>query len=159
MLNTSHFQKNAPYNDLRAIIRVTCMNIAATIHPSERRNNIRVVPTSSEPINININGENFIDILQANEISIGGIGITVAHGFKNCNLNSMVSFIIELPIDEKKSVIKVQGVITHLSGNRFGVAFKNMPEMTRFTIKKYIASRIKEESLIEWMRYKVGLIC
>ena len=117
------------------------------------------MPNPHEPINININGENFIEILQANDISVGGVCITVEHGFKNCNLNATVSFIIELPIDEKKKIIKVQGVIKHLSGNRFGVAFKNIPEMARFTIKKYIAARIKEESLIEWMRYKVGLIC
>ncbi|MES2673302.1 MAG: PilZ domain-containing protein [Pseudomonadota bacterium] len=123
------------------------------------RDGIRIVPPANEPIQININGENFIDILQANDISLGGIGITVSHGFKNCNLNAMVSFIIELPIDEKKSIVKVQGIITHVSGNRFGVAFKNLPEMSRFTIKKYIASRIKEESLIEWVRFKMGLIC
>jgi hypothetical protein len=135
------------------------MNTAAVINPIQIRDGIRIVPSHNEPIKININGENFIDILQANDISIGGIGITVTHGFKNCNLNAMVSFIIELPIDEKKSIIKVQGVITHVSGNRFGVAFKNLPEMSRFTIKKYIASKIKEESIIEWVRYKVGLIC
>ncbi|MES2823263.1 MAG: PilZ domain-containing protein [Pseudomonadota bacterium] len=135
------------------------MNTAAVINPPQIRDGIRIVPPPNEPINININGENFIDILQANDISLGGIGITVTHGFKNCNLNAAVSFIIELPIDEKKSIIKVQGVITHVSGNRFGVAFKNLPEISRFTLKKYIASKIKEESIIEWMRFKVGLIC
>ncbi len=135
------------------------MNTAVGINSPQIRDGIRIVPPANEPIQININGENFIDILQANDISLGGIGITVSHGFKNCNLNAMVSFIIELPIDEKKSIVKVQGIITHVSGNRFGVAFKNLPEMSRFTIKKYIASRIKEESLIEWVRFKVGLIC
>lgn len=134
------------------------MNTSAITNSLDIRNGIRIVPTSTEPIKININGENFIDILQANDISVGGIGITVAHGFKNCNLKAVVSFIIELPIDEKINVIKVQGIITHVSGNRFGVAFKNMPEISRCTIKKYIASKIKEESLFEWMRFKVGLI-
>jgi hypothetical protein len=135
------------------------MNTVTVVNPSDRRNTIRIVPDDHEPINININGENFIDILKANDIGVGGVGITVPHGFQKCNLNSLVSFIIELPIDGKKKFIKVQGVIKHLNGNRFGVAFKNMPEMARFTIRKYIASKIKEESLMEWVRYKVGLIC
>ncbi len=129
------------------------------VTPSDRRKNRRIVPSPKEPINININGENFIDILKANDISIGGIGITVPHGFRKCNLNELVLFVIELPIKGKKKFITVQGIIKHVAGERFGVEFKNMTEMARFLIQIYISSRIKEESIIEWMRYKIGLTC
>jgi hypothetical protein len=157
--NSSHYFKNLRYNDFDDNVEVTVMSTLAAVNVSDRRSTLRVVPDQSEPINININGENFIEILKANDIGVGGVGITVPHGFRRCNLNELVSFIIELPIDGKKKFIKVNGVIKHLSGDRFGVAFKNVPEMAKFTIRNYIAAKIKKESLLEWMRYKVGLIC
>ena len=125
---------------------------------SDRRQFVRITPATNSPVRIDINGEDFIDILTATDISEGGIGITVAHGFKGCTINKHVSFVIELPSTPKNTLIQVQGKIKHVSGERFGVSFFNISELTKDKIKNYLAERLKEDSLVDWFKYKIGFM-
>ena len=128
------------------------------IKSSDSRQNLRIVPDRKLPIRVDINGENFIDILNASDISLGGIGIHVPHGFEGCAIDRKVSFILELPDQCKSMFVKVEGHIRHLSGRNFGVSFHEISDIARQAIKRYVARQIKRESLADWLCYKVGLI-
>ncbi len=125
---------------------------------ADRRQFVRVAPEKNYPIRIDINGENFLDILCANDISENGIGVSVPHRFKGCDTQSTVTFIICLPYPEK-SLISATGQIKHVSGDRFGVCFNRLSEGTRLKIKSYIAVRLKQDSIVDWFKYKVGIAC
>ena len=125
-------------------------------NPKDRRRFPRFTPPSDDPIRIDINGENFIDIITATDISEGGVGITVEHGFEGCTLDNRVSFIVELPNEPKNILIQVEGKITHFSGNRFGVAFLDTPEFTKYKVKSYLTERLKEDSFLDWFKHKIG---
>ena len=53
----------------------------------ERRQFLRVSPDKEHAVSIDINGEGFIDVLNAEDISLGGISVRVPHGFKHCDLH------------------------------------------------------------------------
>lgn len=125
---------------------------------SDRRRFVRVSPDREHPIRIDINGENFLDILSANDISEGGVGVSVPHRFKGCDTQSTVTFIIGLPYPEK-TLLSVTGQIKHVSGDRFGVCFTRVSDETRSKIKSYISVRLKQESIMDWFKYKVGIAC
>jgi c-di-GMP-binding flagellar brake protein YcgR len=130
----------------------------AGVRPDTRRKNIRIQPCKKEPIRVDINGDNFIDILNAVDISMGGIGIFVSHGFKGCHIDHKVSFILELPMEDKRRFVEVRGQIKHVSGARFGVCFESLSGSARANIRRYIAARLREESLIKWLKYKLWII-
>ncbi len=127
-------------------------------NPQDRRRFPRFSPPPDDPIRIDINGENFIDIITATDISEGGVGITVEHGFEGCTLDNRVSFIIELPNEPKNILIQVEGKITHFSGNRFGVAFLDTSELTKDKVKNYLTERLKEDSFLDWFKNKIGVM-
>ena len=123
---------------------------------SNRRRFVRVSPQSGHPIRIDINGENFLDILYANEISVGGVGISVPHLFEGCDVDSAVSLIIGLPYPED-ALISVTGQIKHVSGDRFGVSFSHLSRQQKSKIRAYIAARLKPDSLIEWLKFNLRI--
>jgi len=97
----------------------------------------RVVPSAEQPIRVDINGDGFIDVLEATDISPGGLGVMVPHGFKGCNLNSLVSLIIQLPFPVNKH-IKAIGKVIHLNEKNFGISFVNMSRGEEDRIQAYI---------------------
>ncbi len=129
-----------------------------TTRRTDNRRHIRIAPDLSQPIRIDINGDNFIDILKATDISEGGVGIYVTHGFEGCAIDSYVSFVITIPLAGKRRIIHANGRIKHVSGHRFGVAFSNISSQDRVNIRQYIANQIKAESLANWLKYKFRLI-
>lgn len=124
---------------------------------SERRHYIRVCPDRKCPLRVDINGTNFIDILPVLDISLGGVGIHVKHGFDGCDIGGAVSFVIAIPAP-KQALLHGSGRIQHISGNRFGIIFDPLPKLVRSQIRSYIASRLKEESWWVWLKYKLGVI-
>lgn len=123
----------------------------------ERRKFIRIEPIASHPIRVDINGENFIEILYVADISEGGIGIHVAHGFAGCKIDELVSFVLDLPL-KRNVLLHFSGKIKHVSGNSFGVRFSYVSKDARRAIRQYIASYMREKSLLHWLKYKIGLI-
>ncbi len=124
----------------------------------QRRRHLRVVPNQENPVRIDINGGNFIEILTATDISEGGLGIQVEHGFQGCSINDSVSFVIELPTREKSTLVRLHGKIRHVTGDRFGVSFSPVSDSNRKAIKHYVASRLREKSWFQWAQYKMGVI-
>lgn len=124
---------------------------------SERRHYLRVIPDQQHPIRVDINGANFIDVLHAIDISQGGLGMQVSHGFNGCDLEDRVSFVIDIPLP-RHALVHCSGRIKHVSGNRFGVRFDPLPESVSAHIRAYIAVHVKQESWWMWFQYKLGLI-
>ncbi|MBF0451727.1 MAG: PilZ domain-containing protein [Candidatus Magnetomorum sp.] len=110
---------------------------------NDKRRHIRVQPEKKSPVEVDINGQNFLTIIYANDISEGGIGIIVPEKFKGCKINNNVSLVITLPKPLKKSFI-VTGRIIHVINEKFGVEFLDLAKENRKLLKQYIKKRLKE---------------
>lgn len=123
-----------------------------------KRKHVRVMPTTQRPIRVDINGENFIDVLHAKDISESGIGVRVPHFFTGCSIEKPVQFIISLPEPFKKT-IKAYGVVKHTGADHFGVYFTQIDRQSVRFLRDYISHRIAEEG--DWFKsiaFKFGLI-
>jgi len=107
----------------------------------EQRRHSRVEMVADAPVRIDIIGEDFIDVLSAVDISEGGLGLNVPHRFEGCNLDDLVSMIVQLPAPVD-GYFSVMGRIMHVSNDAFGAAFVGLPDMARQQIRAYISSRI-----------------
>ena len=112
--------------------------------PKNSRRYFRAVPEAEHPIHLDINGENFIEILTAVSISQKGIGIKVPHGFKGCKINKQVELVLSLPYPINQSIL-LFGKIRHIANTKFGVSFTKMSNESKKIIRKYIQYRIKDE--------------
>src|SRR5215471_9068635 len=90
----------------------------------ESRRHLRVQPDPSAPVRVDIMGQGFLDVLLARDISVGGLGIRVPHGFENCDIDSEVDLIITLG---RARPFKTTGSIRHYGKDAgdtvFGVEF------------------------------------
>lgn len=103
----------------------------------ESRQYERITPGKAEPVIIDINGANFIDILTVGNISLGGVSVVVAHGFKGCEIAQQVRLVIKLPVPVNQS-FSAAGAIKHVSGDAFGVEFISMHKQAEQMLRKYI---------------------
>lgn len=122
----------------------------------DRRASLRISPEVGIPIRVDLNGEDFIDIFYAADISVGGVGLLVPHRFEGCKLDALVDCQIRLPAPIIQSV-RAQGRVKHVNGDRFGVAFFNLQEKSERLIENYIDHRLRTETLIGWMAHRIGL--
>lgn len=104
---------------------------------SDKRIFRRLSPPAIWPVQVDINGEDFIEVAQATDISEGGLGLCVPHHFEGCGLDDLVQLIIELPVPEK-SYFTVMGRIVHLADDFFGVVFIGLNERARLQIQLYM---------------------
>ncbi|TGK32697.1 PilZ domain-containing protein [Leptospira gomenensis] len=113
----------------------------------EQRKFPRVVPARNEVIEIQLMGVNFIDILNAKDISIGGVAVEVPHLFEGCDLHSPIQMILTLP---GKNPIKLSGKVKRkISGpeaSLFGVEFGALEPKAKYLIESYIQSRMQMAS-------------
>jgi c-di-GMP-binding flagellar brake protein YcgR len=112
----------------------------------EKRCYIRVKPKDDEPVEIQLIGANFIDVLNAKDISEGGVGIFVEHDFEGCKIGGLIDIIVKLP---QINSYKVKGRIIHkhiADSHFFGVEFVDISEEARKFIRKYVEKRLQEES-------------
>lgn len=123
----------------------------------ERRKHIRILPEHNYPISVDINGENFIEVLKAIDISEGGLGISVPSELKGCYTDMPVTLVISLP-QPVEYLFSVLGKIKHVANKKFGVIFLNLDKTSLMKIRQYIAYRIKSESWIMYLKYKLRLI-
>ncbi len=89
---------------------------------------------------MHINGENFLDILEALDISVGGIGISVPHMFDGCKIENDVSLVITIPFPVMKS-IAVAGKVKHIKGKDFGVTFVSIKGIDKKLVEEYVVYR------------------
>ena len=112
--------------------------------PKNRRRYFRAAPEAEHPIHLDINGENFIDILTAVSISQKGIGIKVPHGFKGCKINKPVELVLSLPYPINQDIL-ISGEIKYVANFMFGVIFTKTSSENNKSIRQYIKHRIKNE--------------
>ena len=63
----------------------------------EKRQFYRLIPFEAGQIRVDVNGNNFLDILPAKDISERGIGLVVPHGFEGCDIYDEVQLIVSIP--------------------------------------------------------------
>lgn len=110
----------------------------------EKRKFKRVYPDNNKPIEAQIIGLDFIDVILIENISEGGIKIKIPHLFKGCDLQAPVNLIIKLP--SLKS-FKAQGFIKHIitgkpDDNHFGVQFTQLASVHQIQIRDYVSRRL-----------------
>ncbi len=123
----------------------------------EKRRQLRVKPDKKEPIRIDINGENFIEILHVYDISSGGACIIVPHMFENCKINKNISVVLTLPEPVKESIL-VLGKIKHTIRNKFGISFFDLSRKNKKKIRDYISSRLEGYPFFTKLMYNLRII-
>lgn len=124
---------------------------------SNRRQNIRMQPETGRPVRIDINGENFLDIVHAMDLSTSGARIAVPHGFEGCRLDKMVSLVVDLPEPISTSFVTL-GSIRHLSGRAFGVKFVDLEGPDRRAVKEYLTHLMAQKFWLRTMLFKLGIL-
>lgn len=122
----------------------------------ERRQHFRLVPEDGYPIKIDINGDNFLENMEAVDISEGGLGILVQNRFKDCRIDKTVTVVVTLPSPVNYQ-FAVNARIRHVYGDRFGIEFVDLKETARFKVAAYIAHRLRNQSWFVRLKYKLGI--
>jgi c-di-GMP-binding flagellar brake protein YcgR len=111
---------------------------------SNRRSYARVRPDPRAPVEIQIMGDGFLDVVRARDISAGGLSVYVPHDFAGCNIQAAVELVVKLP---KTRPFMARGVVRHLSAEAasrhyFGVEFTDVPAEKRGQIEAYVQQRL-----------------
>jgi c-di-GMP-binding flagellar brake protein YcgR len=132
--------------------------MSTTSQPAtSRRRFLRVKAEPGLPIRVDINGDGFIDVVQAKDISEGGMRIKVSHRFSGCHIDDEVSFIIHLPPPFNRN-ISLEGRIRHVHDDSFGVLFSNLTDRSRALLRRYIAHRVRSSSVWQYLQYVLKMI-
>jgi PilZ domain len=106
----------------------------------------RVRPDPERPIDVHLMSDNFLDIFEARDISVTGVGIYVPYRFEGCRLTSPVELVITLPGSEP---FLARGRLVHRTKKDrefFGVEFLDMPPDYQSQIARYVESRLAEHA-------------
>ncbi len=114
---------------------------------AKRPKSTRLRLPSSQRVEVQIMGPGFLDVVHARDISVGGVGVWIPHGFKDCDTSAPVELILTLP--SRKS-IRVKGKIRHRTAvsegaEFYGVEFMDVPKSQREAIADYIAECLEED--------------
>jgi hypothetical protein len=84
-------------------------------------------------------GTDFLELLEARDISVGGVGIQVDHSLQDCDLNSEVKLVIELP---DRRPFLASGYLVHKTADRqftvFGIRFSHLPQDAVECLEEYV---------------------
>src|SRR5512138_2195680 len=107
--------------------------------PTERRRHPRVMPYDAHPVEVQLVGTNFIEVLRATDISVGGIGVRVGYEFAGYDLDHEVDVIITLP---GKRPFRARGKVRSKSARGrdhvFGVEFTFVAETGRAPLAEFV---------------------
>ncbi len=105
----------------------------------ERRQAPRVRPDPSQPVEVQIMGPGFLEIVQATDLGVGGVGFYLPHGLDRSLLNSPVELIITLP---RSRSVHLRGILCHLDSDsdacRLGVKFTRLPAKVEAALQRYV---------------------
>jgi len=107
----------------------------------------RVRPPASERVEVQIMGPGFLDVVEARDIGLGGVGVWIPHGFRGCDLSAPVELVLTLP--SYKSFL-VRGTIKHRTAASaesefFGVEFDRLPSEHQKAIADYMVRCLEED--------------
>jgi len=130
------------------------------IQEANRREFVRVVPKRQAPVRVDINGNDFIEVTNAVDISEGGIRISVKHHFAGCHVDLPAAVIIYLPAPVARH-FSARGRIRHVLGDSFGVQFIGLNPAHRALVREYIVGMAPDaapaEDFLGQMRKLFGL--
>lgn len=113
----------------------------------ETRIHLRVQADPSAPVRVDIMGHGFLDVLNARDISVGGLGIRVPHGFVGCDIDGEVDLIVTLG---RAAPFKTTGSIRHhgkvAHDQLFGVEFTSLSPKQLEAVEAYIHSCLRRGS-------------
>jgi c-di-GMP-binding flagellar brake protein YcgR len=104
-----------------------------------RRKHPRVRPLVRKPVEIQLMGSDFLEVLSARDISLGGVGIRVDHAFSGYDLASEIQLLIKLP--GKRSFIangRVRHKATREGWEIYGVEFTRLPAEGEVDLAAYV---------------------
>ncbi len=114
----------------------------------EKRREIRVTPDLLEPVEVQIMGKDFLDVLTARDVGKNGIGVNIPEGYASTNVMDEVLLIISIPGHRSFDAI---GSIKHTDGEKpckndlgLGILFTKIRAADRQTLEKYIDARLSE---------------
>jgi hypothetical protein len=107
----------------------------------ERRGKARIVPTRDKPAELQIIGQDFLEIPEVCDISDSGIAISVPHKFNGHKPTQEVELLLTL---HGEGTVRARGAIRHVSYTRadtatFGVELVAIDETDRSKIRSYLA--------------------
>jgi hypothetical protein len=111
----------------------------------EKARAARVHPAPDEPIEIQLMSERFLDIFEARDISVTGVGIFVPYRFEGCHLTTTVDLVITLPASEP---FLAKGRVVHrtkMAREFFGVEFVDLPPPHAAMIARYVERHLSED--------------
>jgi c-di-GMP-binding flagellar brake protein YcgR len=111
------------------------------------RKHARVEPLPNRPVEVQVMGATFLDVLLARDISQGGAAVMVSHGFTGCDLAATVQLIIKLP---DRKAFMARGTVRHVSTQAclFGIEFTELSD----TAKEQLTGYVKELTLLGRLR-------
>lgn len=109
----------------------------------------RVRPASTDPVEVQIMGQGFLDIVNARDIGLGGVGVWIPHGFTGCDTSVPVELVLTLP--SHKSFL-VRGRIRHRTADDaqnefFGIEFTNLTQKHRRVLSDYLLLRLHDDPM------------
>jgi hypothetical protein len=111
------------------------------------RKQLRVKADPSAPIRVDIMGNGFLDVLNARDISVGGLGICVPHDFVHCDIDREVQLIVTLG---RARPFMTKGAIRHHGKNSedhvFGIEFTALTAEQLEAIETYIQACARRRS-------------
>ena len=106
--------------------------------PENWRDTDRIEPAASAPVQVQLMGKRSLDIVNARNISMTGIGVWVPHGFEPEAIGAEMELVVTLP-GQRPYLAK--GILRHfqdLPKSFFGVEFSDLPEPLRGHLESYI---------------------
>lgn len=119
-------------------------HLARGKRPADQRRTPRVRPASGRPIEVQLEGTDFLDIFRAEDISEGGMKVVVPHLFEGCDVDREIDLIVKLPAIRAFSA---RGRIRHRRTDAvttFGVEFTKLSATDRARVAAYVNKRISE---------------
>jgi hypothetical protein len=118
--------------------------MAARRAPTARNDRAeRACPRVEAPVEIQIMGEDSLDVLHARDVSTSGLGVYAAHGFEGFDLAREVDLVITLPGHRP---FLATGYVRHRTWRDsrwfFGVEFTDLAARDREAIGRYVARRL-----------------
>ncbi len=107
----------------------------------------RVRAPATKRIEIQIMGPGYLEIVEASDLSLGGVGVRIPHGFEGCDLSMPVDLILTFP---SQKPFMVQGRVVHrrsenAQSDLFGVEFTRLSRDHYKIIEKYITTTLEED--------------
>jgi hypothetical protein len=117
----------------------------------------RVKPHPAQPIELQVLGNGFIEVLKARDISIGGIGVHVPHGFAGCDINSELQILVKLPGAKPFMASARVRNLSKTGGNTsFGVEFLNLSKWGQERVNQYVTQRLAEGGASDFVQMAAG---